>query len=247
MHGRTPQYNAFWIPDDFDPDEAIVLGAAWLLQQAGEPLILLNTKSSITNNSALAAVAGQYRMRYEAPTTMHRTARWGGGAILAPWARDKVIECIDDDLAFKTEAVCVIGWIPGSHDAWIAARGAVNLVDGQRIGPPISAIISDPVVRIAIDDAEGFVNHNNQLVQAEDKAYLINTLKELLRGSHGLELDEICSYAMATGWSGKETERIREYGERLLQGRDFRLRSNIGPKPGACERWEAEAAEAAGS
>ena len=70
-----------------------------------------------------------------------------------------------------------------------------------------------------MDEAEGFVNHNNQLVQAEDKSYLILTLKELLRGGHGLNLDEICAYTMATVWSGEEVKRIRKYGETLLQGR----------------------------
>jgi hypothetical protein len=66
-------------------------------------------------------------------------------------------------------------------------------------------------------------------------------LVELVRGGHRFDLDEIVAYAMATGWTGQEVERIREYGQRILEGRGFRLRSPIGPQQGACSRWEAEA------
>lgn len=240
MHGHPPNYQALWIPDDVDPDEAIILGLKWLLEQDGEPLILLNAKIALRNNGHLEAAVHHYGIRHEAPVTIHN-ARWSGGAILAPWARDDVLRCIDDWLAFKTTAVCVIGWIPGSHDGWISARGAVNLVNGQPLGTPVSEIISDPVVRIAIDHAEVAVNHNNMLVQAEDKSYFVLTLQELARGGHRFDLDEVCTYMMATGWSGGEVKRAREYGERVLAGRRFNLRTTYGPMPGSCKHWEDEA------
>lgn len=46
-----------------------------------------------------------------------------------------------------------------------------------------------------MDEAERFVNHNNALVQAEDKSYLVLTLQELLRGGHPFKLDEVAVYA----------------------------------------------------
>jgi hypothetical protein len=153
-----------------------------------------------------------------------------------------VVSYIDDWLARKTEGVCTIGWIPGAHDRWIAARGAVDLRDGRPLGRPVEQIISDPVVRVAIDEAERFVNHNNALVQYEDKAYLIRTLQELVRGGHRFDLDEVAAYAMATGWTAAEVARIREYGSRVLEGRSFRLRDRSGPSRGACKRWEADVA-----
>lgn len=237
-----PQYEAFFVPPEADPDEAIVLGLKWLLQQPGEPLILLHAKNMIDNNRMLGAAALEYSLRFEAPRTIGRV-HWNGGGILAPWASDDVLRCIDDRLAFKASAVCVIGWREDdpNHAAWTSARGALDLRDGDPIGKPVHQIISDPVVRIALDQAERFVNHNNALVQAEDQAYLVRTLQELVRGGHGLDLEEIAAYAMATGWTGKEVKRIREYGDRILRGQGFRLQSSIGPKPGACTRWEAEA------
>jgi len=94
----------------------------------------------ITNNPDVAAYAARYRIRYESPQTIRG---WNGGPILAPWAREELIEYIDDHLAGN--AVCIIGWNPGSHDARIAARGTINLVDGQRLGPAVQDIISDPL------------------------------------------------------------------------------------------------------
>lgn len=240
MPRGSPKYEAFFVPDEVDPDEAISLGVRWLLQRSGEPLILLHRKLMIGNSSLLEAAASNYGIRYGAPGTV-RGGAWAGGSILAPWASDDVIRCIDDRLASKTDAVCIIAWIPGEHDSWIAARGAVDLRDGRPLGKPAQEIISDPVVRIALDHAERFVNHNNSLVQAEDKAYLVLTLQELVRGGHRFDLEEVAAYAMATGWTGAEVTRIREYGQRVLDGRSFRLRAPVGPKRGACKHWEDEA------
>jgi len=39
MHGHTPKYEAFWIPDDLDSSRAVALGVKWLLEQPGDPLI----------------------------------------------------------------------------------------------------------------------------------------------------------------------------------------------------------------
>lgn len=242
---RTPpQYEAFFVPSEVDPDEAIALGVKWLREQPGEPLILLHAKLMIENNSLLEFAAQGYGLPYEAPRTIGR-ARWAGGSILAPWASDDVLRCIDDRLAFKTSAVCVVGWREDdpNHVAWIAARAALDLRDGHSLGKPVDEIVSDPVVRVALDHAERFVNHNNALVQAEDKAYLVRTLQELVRSGHFFDIEEIAAYAMATGWTGREVERIREYGGRVLRGQGFRLRSSIGPKPGSSRHWEAEAAE----
>jgi hypothetical protein len=173
-----------------------------------------------------------------------RGSNWSGGAILAPWASADVIRCIDDDLADRVTAVCIIGWRRDDpkHAAWIAARDALNLASGQALGTPFEDIISDPVIRVALDHAERFVNHNNALVQDEDKAYLVRTLQELVRGGHRFDLDEVATYAMSTGWNGEEVKRIQEYGRRVLDRRTFRLASAIGPKPGDCKKWEAEAA-----
>jgi hypothetical protein len=241
---RSHAYAAFFIPADVKPDRAVEIGISWLAEQAGEPLVLLHAKKMIDNNRLLGQVARQHRIRYEAPQTIRRGSYWSGGAILAPWASGDVIRCIDDDLAYRVSAVCIIGWRPDdqNHAAWIAARNALDLASGEALGARSDHIISDPVVRIALDLAERFVNHNNALVQAEDKAYLVRTLQELVRCGHRFDADEVATYAMATGWSGEEVKRIQEYGRRVLDGRSFRLGSTIGPNRGDCKHWESAAA-----
>jgi hypothetical protein len=141
--------------------------------------------------------------------------------------------------------VCVIGWREDdpNHQAWVGARNAVDLESGTRLGRDPKETISDPVVRIAIDQAASFVNHNNALVQSEDKAYFVRTLEELVAGGHPFDLEELVAYAMATGWTGEEIKRMREYGARVLSGKRFRHSSAVGPKRGAIRHWEAEAAE----
>lgn len=236
-------YSAFFVPPEIDPDRAIALGLQWLVEQPGDGLILLHAKKMIDNNRLLGRAASEYSLRYEAPNTVWKSG-WRGGPILAPWASDTVIRCIEDDLAHQATAVCVIGWREDdpNHQGWIAARDAINLETGARLGKPPEDILIDPVVRVALDAAERFVNHNNRLVQYDDKAYVVRTMEELVRGGHALDLDAIAAYALATGWSAEEVARIREYGQRILDGRSFRLQSPVGPKAGACRHWEEAAA-----
>jgi hypothetical protein len=238
---REAKYGAFFLPgpSEMDPDEAIRLALHWLVSQPGDPLILFHAKKMINNNRLVAEGARRYGIPVEAPRTL-RWSDWSGGAIVAPWASDDVLRFIDDDLSGKPKAVCVVGWIPGAHDRWIAAREAADLRGGAAVRPK-EDLISDPVVRIAIDHASHAINHNNALVQAEDKAYVILTLQELVRGGHRFDIDELVSYAMATGWTGEEVKRLEDYGNRVLSGRRFRLRSQYGPGPGSCGRWEEEA------
>ena len=230
-----PSYEAFYLPGpaDLDTNEAVKVGLAWLRRQPGQPLILLHAKRMVGNNRTLAEAVHRYRIPVEAPRTVWDHP-WSGGSILAPWASDRVLRCIDDDLRDRAMAVCVIGTLPGRHDLWIAAHRAADL----RGGPAREAVVSDPVVRVALDQASRTINHNNGLVQAEDKAYVVLTLQELLRGGHPFDLDEIVAYAMALGWTGDEVTRLREYGQRVLAGRRFRLQSEYGPRVGACKDWE---------
>ena len=93
-----------------------------------------------------------------------------------------------------------------------------------------------------MDEAAQTVNHNNALVQSEDKSYVVLTLQELIRGGHRFGVQELVAYAMSTGWTGEEIRNLEEYANRVLDGRSFRLRASYGPGPGACARWEAEVA-----
>lgn len=240
MFKRQLTYAAFFLPgpDDLDPDEAMRLGLEWLVSEPGQPLVVLHAKKMATNNRLLAEGIRRHGIRVDSPRASGGRPS-AGVAILAPWASEEVLRFIDDELSGQATGVCVIGWRQGAHDRWIAARGAVDLRTGERIGSGV--LVSDPVVRLAIDEASETINHNNALVQAEDKAYVVLTLEELVRGGHAFDVDELVAYAMATGWRGEEVRRLEEYATRVLAGRRFRLQSSYGPPPGSCARWEAEA------
>lgn len=242
---QSASYDAFYVgdPAEVNPDYADRMALAWLLKQPGQPLILFHAKKMIQNNRLIQNAALRHRIAVEAPNTV-LGSRWEGGAILAPWASDRVIRCIDDDLSDRTSAVCLIGWTPGRHDPWIAARSATDLMTGVQAGLAPSQLISDPVVRIALDRASLIVNHNNGLVQSDDRAWVIQTLQELQRGGHRFTVDEIGTYAMATGWSGGEVKLIREFAKGVIDGKRYQVKGSYGPGPGACQEWEREAAQA---
>lgn len=81
-------------------------------------------------------------------------------SILAPWANERALTGIDDQLANKVNAVCVIGWVEGKHDTWIAGRGARDL---RQPGQPQQQPTLDPVVEVAMQHAMAAINHNNPL------------------------------------------------------------------------------------
>jgi len=242
VNRTVKSYDAFFIPPSVDPDRAVALGINWLVEQPGDPLILLHAKKMVDNNRLLGRAVRKYRITYESPRTIWRGG-WSGGPILAPWASTEVLQCIDDQLFGRATAVCVIGWRDPdpNHEAWVASRNAVDLETRRPLGRQPEEMVN-PVVRIAFAHAERFVNHNNLLVQTEDKAYVVRTMQELVRAGYGLDLDAIAMLAVATGWSSEETKRIREYGRQILDGHSFRLQSSVGPKPGDCKYWEEEAA-----
>jgi hypothetical protein len=101
--------------------------------------------------------------------------------------------------------------------------------------------VLDPVVEVAMRHLSDAVNHNNALVQGYDKAYAVRTLQELVCGGHRYEVDALCAWALANGFTQSEVEHLRDYATRALEGRSFRLRESVGPRPGACARWEQEA------
>lgn len=244
MYPEPPQYQAFFLPgpeEGLTRDEALALGIQWLLRQPGTPLIVLHAKKMATHAQLLVAVAR--RVQVVSPNDAS-IWQWPGGAVLAPWASPRVLRCIDDELAGRVAAVCVIGWVKGEHETWRRGHRAVDLRGGDAPAEP-HELLRDPVARVALGHASNFVNHRNGLAQAEDRAYVVRTLLELLRGGHRFDVDDLAAYATATGWSALEVGAMRDIAAKALAGRSFRLRSSAGPRAGACARWEKEAANAA--
>jgi hypothetical protein len=147
MFERTPDLDVVYVPwRGVDPDDAVRIGAAWLQQQPGAPLVLLHAKKMYGNNELLPRLTAGAAV--EKPATVWRSG-WRGGPVLAPWPSEVVLAALSDTLAQRTTAVCVIEW--GDFDyqeAWLAAHGAVDLVTGQVRGARRQLL--DPVIEVAM-------------------------------------------------------------------------------------------------
>jgi hypothetical protein len=236
----TNKYDAYFLPGPagIPTDEALTFGLRWLLSQPGEPLIVLARKANVSNNRLLETAVKKHRIKYTAPPRVYEP-RWNGGSILVPWAGEKTLLEIDEYLADQADAVCVIGWAEGSHDTWVAGHNARDL---RNPDTPLATPTIDPVVAVAMKHASQSINHNNGLVTDAEKAMVVLTLKELVRGGYTYDVDQLAAWAIADGWYPNEIPRLREYASKVLEGRSFRLRDPWGPRKGDVKRWEAEAA-----
>jgi len=239
---RKPDLDVVYAPwDRLDPDDAVTLGADWLRREPGPRLVLLHAKKMYTNNPLLPRLTGGAVV--ETPSTVWRSG-WSSGPVLAPWPSEEVLGALSDRLAKAATGICVIEWgVKPFQSAWLEAHGAVNLLTGQVAERAGDEGLS-PVVVVAMEHLSNAVNHNNALVQSFEKSYAVRTLQELRRAGHTYDVDELCAWALANGFTQSEVKHLRQYAEQLLAGRGFRLRDTVGPGPGAAARWEAEAADA---
>lgn len=237
MFESKPEFSVVYVPwDRVDPDDAVRTGAGWLRGQPGDPLVLMAAKTAYTNNSLLPRLTGGVLV--EQPQTAWK-AGWDGGPVLAPWPNERVLACLSDDLASKVTAVCVIEWANKEFvSAWLTAHHAINLITGQS---PESQPLLSPVVEVAMKHLSNAVNHNNGLVQYYEKAYAVRTLQELVRGGYRYDVDNLCAWALANGFTESEVKRLRDYGGRALEGRSFQLHEQVGPRKGEITQWEQEA------
>jgi hypothetical protein len=223
--------------DGEDPDRAVRLAVQWFRQQPGDGLVLLHAKKMIRNNPLLARLVSGALV--EKPDTVWRSG-WQGGPVLAPWPSEQVLGALSDELAHRATAVCIIEWGEEAYQqAWLAGHGARSLVTGEVAG---AAALLPPVVEVAMRHLGIIVNHNNGLVQEFDKAYAVGTLQELVRGGHRFDVDQLCAWALANGFTDREVVKLGDYATRILAGRTFRLRTTAGPRRGIVREWEAEAA-----
>lgn len=241
MFERPHTFDAYFLPgpaEGLDLDTGLRLGLRWLLDQPGRPLIVLNKKSMVSNNRLLATTAKAAAIPVVALPQLYDHS-WSGGAVLAPWVNEKTLLGIDEDLHAAT-AVCVIGHSTGSHSAWLTGHGARDL---RSPGTEPARPQLDPVVRVAMQEAGRMINHGNALVTADDKAYVVRTLQELVRSGHRYDVDSLVGWAMSAGWDAGEIPQLREYATRVLDKRTFRLGDAWGPQKGAAKEWERLAAE----
>jgi hypothetical protein len=96
-------------------------------------------------------------------------------------------------------------------------------------------------VQVAMDDLNHTVNHANGLVGSFDKKLAIGTLTALVRSGHRFDVDNLCAWALANGFTASEVERLRDYATKALAGHRFRTGGRGPLRNDIVEVWEAKA------
>ncbi|TQS45097.1 hypothetical protein [Cryptosporangium phraense] len=222
---------------DGDVERHVATGAAWLREQLGRPAVFVPQKSNYENNPALErALPG-------VPVVTGRTwhqADWRGGPLLVCWPTESMLGLLSQRLGGTVTAACVLEWGDAPYQrAWLAAHHATDLTAGM----PLTSYDADlpSVVVVAMRHLASLVNHANGLAGHTDKGLAIETLTTLVRGGHRFDVDQLCAWALAQGFTTSETERLRDYGTKALAGHRFRDGREHFLHSESLDRWTAEA------
>jgi len=237
MFERKPVFDVFYVPwGDGHVDRHVAIGAAWLHQQHGRKAVFVPGKQNYVNNRTLSALTSGCEVITQRALS---NAQWAGGPLLACWPTEQMFGSISDRLGPRVTAVCVLEWGDAAYQrSWITAHRGVDLTGTATTNIGIAL---PPVVLAAMETMSHLVDHSNGLVGSFDKAIAIGILQALVRAGYRYDVDEMCAWALANGFTAGETEHLRDYATKALTGHRFRLRH---PHPLAADivrQWEAAA------
>lgn len=230
-------FNLAFVPwGDGNVTRHVVLGADWLRRQPGRKAVLVPGKRNYEYNEALPRLtAGAVVLT---PLNLNR-AQWSGGPLLACWPTEQMLGMISDRLTGQVTGVCVLEWGDAPFQrSWVAAHGGVDLTTGQRFTGRVQL---PPVVLIAMEHLNAMVNHADGLVSSFDKGLAIETLGALVRGGHVYDVDDLCAWALANGFTTSEVGHLRDYATKALIGHRFRDSGYGRLGADIVQAWEAEA------
>jgi hypothetical protein len=244
MRSDEPGPPIYYVPfDGVDPDLAVRVGAAWLREQPGSPLVLLASKNMYSRNPLLPRLTRGAHVAK--PITVHGSG-WSAGPVLAPWPTEEVLGCISDRLGHRATAVCILMWGDSPHQtAWLQANQATHLATGEAICNPDQQLLT-PVVEVAMRHLELHVNHANGLVSSYDRDSAIVTLQHLHAAGYSYDANKLFAWALGHGFGHDEAGRLKEYAEKVQQGHRFRLRYHNMYRTDIVAIWEAEAHDTEG-
>lgn len=230
MFERQIDFPVFYVPEETSYPDDQRAGVEWLSAQDSSRCILVATRGSIRTGTELGRKAGGFSVY-----TLGQLGGFPGGAVLVPFPTDAIVGALIEELRRKVTALCMV---EGSNDfcrMWLADMRATDVMTGN-LHPPAEAI--HPVTVCAMAEMSKAVNHNNALLQAEDKSYAVLTLQELNRGDYLPQPARLAAWAAANGFTLAEVKNLCEYATKVLAGRNFRLQESWGPQEGDRVRWE---------
>lgn len=219
MAAIPPRYEAAWIPGfntDFEPDEAIRLGGAWLASRRSvrSRVVVMNAKKMMDNRPSLRELA----TRFAFVSPQSRDAGSAPRAVLAVYPTNTTL-ALAEALALDG-ALCVI---PGTIDdvtPWIARSRATNLAFPEE-APPAPPAISD-AVRDELESICRFGGHNEFLGSGE-KERSIAGLRRIASLSQRPAPVDLESYVLGTGCVGADgAKRLRDWYLGVLGGKRFK-------------------------
>lgn len=237
----------FYVPPDVaEGHDGIREGLRWLLRWINEhpgtpvPLIIAPSLNQLRTIDLLEAACST--MQCESARTWRARPGRRNGPVLLLFPDRALLGDLDE---WSQSALCVVPSRLEPIDYWVRARGAVDAT-GRSPGPGERAeLVSNPVVREALDDLSVFVNKAH-LVNYEDRAMAVRVLQTLYRNREEFEPTEVHAWALADRWSADAASRLREIAEGVVAGRSFRLRSPVKPRSGAIRSWRAAAKQRTG-
>lgn len=160
--------------------------------------------------------------------------------MLACWPTTQMLGTISDRLDGRVTTVCVLEWGDAPYQrAWINAHNGVDLTTGRPASD--GGVHLPPVVFAAMKDLTSMVNHANGLVSSFDKGLAVDTLQALVRGGHRVDVDDLCAWALANGFTAGEVDRLRDYATKALAGHRFRSAGHGRLHADILHVWEAQA------
>lgn len=215
------------------------IATAWLKAQPGDPLLLLHAKKALDNNKFLKH--GARGVRVEGATTLANSG-WRGGPLLVAWPSNEVVGHVQDRSRQITALCILLSYVTNNEiKGWLREIGAINLLTDEPWGDAADEHGLAPILIAAMEDVGRMVNHNNALVQDYDKAIAVETLQTLYDAGYRWDTQQLCGWAGANGFGSREIKNLRDYSNRVLQGRSFRLRESAGIGATQLERWRSAA------
>ena len=236
--------------DAYGPDDdAVEFGVRWLVDYALEhamttaAMLVPGISNAENLEHSLGGIGTRLhrdrRARVDGVTISLVTTRGGGlgrharGPYLAVWADDHMVAAVE---RVSPPAICAIPWSEQDLSVWRAAWSPPDPRAGTSGGP--APTISNPVVRVAMEDLTVRVNLSSALSHPSDKDAAGSTLKTLVCAGEQFEPAEIQAWAAANDWKLEDAKRLAEMAEGLQSGRRVRAGRN---DEGMLQRWRERA------
>ncbi|MCS0504314.1 hypothetical protein [Ancylobacter mangrovi] len=108
--------------------------------------------------------------------------------------------------------VVVVPEFPGEVDAWSARWTPV--VHGQQSTAPVK-LISDTVVKKALQGLSEWVNLSHAVMNPRDKEHANETLRILRAKGHILDPDKVKSWAIQNGWKPTAADELAKLAAKI--------------------------------